>query len=218
VATASATVHYQARAAFQRMIARATTPPGLPSGRILLLLGESSAGKTYLMRAFRNHVHSNGRGFVGYMRMTTAGANYGRYVLSNLIDSLDQPYYESLSLTSSLVRLSNALATRSMEGDLIEQLREDGELGFHDVAEAVDETTDRLVVRSRYADTDVDLVRALLFWQRDDPRIKTRILKYLRCEDLSDRDRAVLGGIVPKRDEEDPLRMVEHIGQRLTVL
>src|SRR4051794_6674248 len=87
-------VHEQARAQFQRMLTQATTPPGLDSGRILLLLGDSGSGKTHLVRAFRNYVHVNGLGFVGYMQMTTATSSYSRYLVSNLIDSLDQTYYE----------------------------------------------------------------------------------------------------------------------------
>src|SRR5436190_1810201 len=47
-------IHDEARDAYQRLVDRATTPPGPDSGRILLLLGESGCGKTHLMRAFRN--------------------------------------------------------------------------------------------------------------------------------------------------------------------
>src|SRR5688572_25987526 len=50
-------VHEEARSAFERLLTRATTPPGLDSGRILLLLGESGCGKTHLVRAFRSRVH-----------------------------------------------------------------------------------------------------------------------------------------------------------------
>ena len=81
-----------AREVFFRLLGKATTPPGLPSGRIMLILGESGSGKTHLLRAFRNHVHGGGDGFVSYMQMTTATANDGRDVLGNLGDSLDQPY------------------------------------------------------------------------------------------------------------------------------
>ena len=61
-------VHEHARAEFQRLLVQVTTPPGLSSGRLLLLLGESGSGKTHLVRAFRNYAHVNGLGFVGYMR------------------------------------------------------------------------------------------------------------------------------------------------------
>lgn len=207
------TVHEEARDVFKRLITRATTPPGVDSGRILLLLGESGAGKTHLVRAFRNFVHANGLGFVGYLQMTTSTANYGRYLLSNIIDSLDQPYHASLAPTSSLVRISNALATRSLEASLLEMLREDVDLGFHEIAEFISGAADRLILQPRYSDIDVDLIRALLFLQRDDPRIKSRVIKYLRCEDLADSDRKMLGGLVPKTHDDDPQRMVEHLGR-----
>ena len=42
--------------------------------------------------------------------MTAFTGQYGRYVLNNLIDSLDKPYDESQSETTGLMRLSNALA------------------------------------------------------------------------------------------------------------
>jgi energy-coupling factor transporter ATP-binding protein EcfA2 len=206
-------VHEEARHVFKRLLTRAITPPGVDSGRILLLLGESGSGKTHLVRSFRNYVHANGLGFVGYLQMTTSTTSYGRYLLSNIIDSLDQPYYESLASTSSLMRLSNALASRSLDDSLLEILREDVELGFHEIADFIGSAADRLILQPRYADIDVDLIRALLFLQRGDPRIKSRVIKYLRCEDLADSDRKVLGGLVPKRHDDDPQRMVEHLGR-----
>ena len=56
----------------------------------------------------------------------------------------------------------------------------------------------------RFNAIDLDLVRALLYLQSNDPRIKGRVLKYLRCEDLSAPDRALLGGIVPRTYDEPP--------------
>src|SRR4051812_4914432 len=76
-------VHEAARMQFQRLLTRTTTPPGLQAGRILLMLGKAGSGKTHLVRAFRNHVHVNGLGFVGYMQMTTAISSYSRYLVNN---------------------------------------------------------------------------------------------------------------------------------------
>ena len=45
-------IHRNARQKFQRIVSRVLEPSGLPTGRILLLLGESGCGKTHLMRAF----------------------------------------------------------------------------------------------------------------------------------------------------------------------
>ena len=160
-------LHADARAVFSRLLSRATTPPGLPSGRILLILGESGSGKTHLLRAFRNQVHGEGLGYVGYMQMTTATQNYGRYMLSNLIDSLDQPYNELLSpTTSGLMRLAQAVASRCPAPVAARLSDEDA-----DVHAAVLEGADAIV---RRYDVDLDLVRALLYLSRDDALIKSR--------------------------------------------
>jgi hypothetical protein len=208
------TIHGEARAAFERLVDRATTPPGLPAGRILLILGESGSGKTHLMRAFRNQVHRQQLGYCGYMQMTSHTDNYGRYILSNLIDSLDQLYFESGGESSGLLRLAGALAETPhaiLRADLI-RLRE-LEPDSKDLGRQVNELADLILADERYARLDLDLIRALLYLQRDDPRIKSRVLKYLRCEDLADHDREVLGGIVPRRNPEDAQRMVELLGR-----
>lgn len=44
------TIHTDARETFQRIVGRVRETSGLPTGRILLLLGESGCGKTHLMR------------------------------------------------------------------------------------------------------------------------------------------------------------------------
>ncbi len=86
-----ATIHAEARDVFRGLVARAGMIPRPNSGRILLLMGESGSGKTHLMRVFRNWVHGGQRGYCGYMQMTSAIDDYGRYVLNNLIDSLSHP-------------------------------------------------------------------------------------------------------------------------------
>jgi energy-coupling factor transporter ATP-binding protein EcfA2 len=206
-------IHAEARETFRRLLSRATTPPGLDAGRILLLLGESGSGKSHLVRAFRNEVHDDGGGFVAYMQMTTSTQNYGRYVLVNLVDSLDQPYNEVRSTEiSGLLRLSRAIASRCVSRATLARLRDES-LEGEELHEIIREAADALLGRKELADVDLDLVRALLYLQRDDARIKARVLKYLRCEDLSDHDRKVLGDIVPRRSDDDPGRLVEALGK-----
>jgi energy-coupling factor transporter ATP-binding protein EcfA2 len=205
-------VHEQARTQFQRLLAQATTPPGTDAGRVLLLLGSSGSGKTHLMRSFRNYVHINGRGFVGYMQMTTSVSNYGRYILSNLIDSLDQPYYESLGPTSGLVRLSKVIAKSCRDQEVIKLLREDEDLAPAEVTKLVSRAADNLVSQPQYANVDLDLVRALLFLQRNSPALKKRVIKYLRCEDLSSEDQKVLD-LSPRLAEEDAQQLIGQIGR-----
>ncbi|WNG53384.1 AAA family ATPase [Archangium gephyra] len=208
-------VHQDARASFERLLTRATTPPGLSSGRILLLLGESGCGKTHLVRAFRARVHEQSLGFVGYLQMTTSTGNYGRYVLSNLIESMDQPYFEPSQPGSGLMKLSSALFSRC--GKWAASLTQT-ETDADDVHQIVSDAADELIDQPDFKEVDLDLLRALLYLQRSESRIKNRVLKYLRCEDLSDPDRKVLGGMVPRIHDEDPKRMVEHLGRLMRAL
>ena len=206
-------IHVEARDVLQRLVDRATTPPGPDSGRILLLLGESGCGKTHLMRAFRNWSHDGGRAYCGYMQMTTATNDYGRYILNNLIDSLEHPYVETRGETSGLIRLSSAMV-ESVPGvppEDLERLRQ-GEQDPESLARLVDEIADRLVMDDRYEKVDFDLARAMLYLQCGDRRIRPRILKYLRCEDLSPADRRFLGEIVPRTYDDAPLVLIEKLG------
>src|ERR1019366_1243526 len=102
-------IHPEARAVFHRLLSRAAAPPALTAGRILLLKVESGSGKTPLMRAFRNHTHEQGIGYCGYLQMTSTAGNYPRYVLSKLIEALDQMYYDPDVQASGLMRLSGAV-------------------------------------------------------------------------------------------------------------
>jgi energy-coupling factor transporter ATP-binding protein EcfA2 len=207
-------IHQNAREKFQRIIGRVLEPSGLTAGRILLLLGESGCGKTHLMRAFRNLVHSRSSGYCGYLQMTAFTGQYGRYALNNLIDSLDKPYEESQSETTGLMRLSSALAEtcHAMPHDRMDQLREGG-LDQRSIDQLVGELADMIILDDRFRTIDVYLVQALLYLQCNDPRIKARVIKYLRCEDLTEHDRRLLGGIVPCIYPDAPHRIIERVGQ-----
>jgi Helicase HerA, central domain len=208
------TIHGEAREVFQRLVARAGMTPRPASGRILLLKGESGSGKTHLMRAFRNWAHEGHRGYCGYMQMTSATEDYGRYVLSNLIESLSRPYYEPLGETTGLMRLSTAMAesSRFIPRERLEQLRED-DLDLRCLGRLVEALADQIVEDERFNDCDLDLVRAMLYLQRDDPRLRGRVLKYLRCEDLSASDRLALGDLTPRTYAGAAERVVTLLGQ-----
>ena len=212
-------IHEEARATFERLVNRAAQPSRAATGRILLLEGEAGSGKTHLLRAFRNWVHSRSRGYYGYMQMTSATSHYGRYVLNNLIDSLDKPYYETTGESSGLLRLSTALAESSkwVALDRLDQIR-GGELDHACLAKLVDALADQIIMDDRFNAIDLDLVRGLLFLQSNDPRIKSRVLKYLRCEDLSDADRDLLGGIVPRTYDDAPQWLIQRLGELMAAL
>jgi AAA ATPase domain len=212
-------IHRDAREVLRRIVGRVVQPSGLAVGRILLMLGEAGCGKTHLMRAVRNDLHARGRGYVGYMQMTAYTDDYSRYVLANLIESLDKPYDEPRSPTSGLMRLSNALAESSRgEGgapglaDALDRLRDaaPGQPGLDELVRAL---ADQIALDPRFASIDYDLVQALVYLQVPDPRVKARVLKYLRCEDLTPRDRQDLGGMVPRVYASASQWMIQRLGE-----
>ena len=103
-------IHGNAREKFQRIVSRVLEPSGLAAGRILLLLGESGCGKTHLMRAFRNQIHSRSWAIVATSRCLRSLTSMAGTCSTTLIDSLDKPYEDSGSKTTGLTRLSNLLA------------------------------------------------------------------------------------------------------------
>ena len=211
-------VHAEARETFERLVDRVTAIDADARGRILVLRGPSGAGKTHLMRAFRGYLHGQRLGFAAYMQMTTRSDDYARYVLVNLIDALERPYDPPEVTSSGLITLSDALVEdrRALSPDDLEDLRE----GEFDLArnDTVSPLVDRLLGQAEYESFDPDFLRVLLYLQRREPRIRARVLKYLRCEHLNDYDCRMLGGIAPLRDRDAPLRMVEQFGRLMSKL
>ena len=197
-----------------RQVAAGPCFPADCYGRLLLLLGEAGSGKTHLMRAFRTYVHGNRLGYCGYMQMTAATENYGRYVLANLIDSLDDPYFEGEIDRSGLMTLSQAVVERAglMSPEEIERLRT-GEMPALDLAQFTVELADRFVSDKRFDRLDPDVLRAVCYVQRDDARLKSRVLKFLRCEPLGEFDRAYIPGLEARLHDHHPQEMVEQLGR-----
>lgn len=205
------TIHEEARRAFSRTLD--STSDVASHGRVLLVLGDGGSGKTHLMRTFRAMTHENGRGYAGYMQMSSATDNYARYILRNLLDSLEQPYAKELGPQSGLLRLSSAMVEMGViPEDRLQSLRED-DLDPEALGMLIAECADRFVGRPGLELVDVDLLRAFLYLQRSDAPIKQRVLKYLRCEDLSPYDRRMLFEMTPRTDGEDPLRVIQGLGQ-----
>ncbi len=214
-------IHGSVRESFASLIDRVCEPAALPTSRMLLLLGDSGSGKTHLMRTFRNQVHSSHRGYCGYMQMTAFTSQYGRYVLNNLIESLDKPYHEPESSCTGLMRLSTGLAKAISADDpgmaLLHRLREE-ELDQTTLDQIVGDLADRIILDDRFRTIDIYLVQALLYLQHDDPRIKARVLKYLRCEDLTPHDRQLLGGIIPCSYADAPHWVIQRLGELMWAL
>jgi len=201
-------IHAEARAAFSRLLYRSATAS---HGKMLLVKGVAGSGKTHLMRAFRNQVHGGELGFVAYLQMSTRVENYARYVLSNLVDSWDRPYYGTVSPDSGISCLSDSLA-RDLPRDALERLR-DEELPDDVLDMLVGSCGDHLLRIEKYRALNVDLLRALLYLQRRDPPRRARVLKFLRCEGFNAYDKKLLGGISAFDDEHAPARLLSEFGR-----
>jgi hypothetical protein len=201
-------IHAEARAVFSRLVDRASAAP---FGKMLLIKGVAGSGKTHLMRAFRNQVHGEQVGFVAYMQMSTRVSNYARYLLSNVIDSWDRPYWGDIIPEPALGCLSDSLARDLPETELTD-LRDEA-LPDHALHAAVNRAADRLMTLPKYGKIHPDLLRVMLYLQRRDPPRRLRVLKFLRCETLNAHDRSLIGDTAPLDDEHAATRMLAELGQ-----
>lgn len=207
-------IHQESHDCFERLLNRINILESTDSGRIMLLLGESGAGKTHLMRAFRNFTHEKALGYFAYMQMTSSFSNYASYALRYTIDSFDKPYFESNGNMTGLRRLSNALieGRNIVSQSDIDQLR-NSVLNRNELTDLVYKIADDILnkERERLHGVDLDLIRILLYLQNNDPATHFRVSKYLRCEDLSEYDCKILGDIKPRIQEEDPQRLLQAL-------
>jgi energy-coupling factor transporter ATP-binding protein EcfA2 len=205
-------IHQEARERFAQLVDRVMQRRNLSRGGILVLLGESGSGKTHLMRAFRNYVHTRHIGHCAYMQMSSQISNYARYLLNFLIDSLDKPYdptgEDSITSLNYLSRNLAAQIPSVVEEDL-RRLRE----GDGDFSDAINEYADRLMALDRFHTCDLELIRIFLHLYREDYRIHKRAVMWLRCQNLTDFDRRWIGQAVPRTDEADPMQMLRTIAQ-----
>ncbi len=216
-------IHADARDIFDRLLSRATCPPYRQFGKILLIKGEAGSGKTHLMRAFRNVAHSRNLGYFGYMQMSSDVSNYGRYILSNLIHSLNMAFDPSRSEQNGLLRLSNALLesirngfehdelNRNRFSDRVSQLRSD-ELEGQSLSELIHDIADMAIEQEDFLEIDPRIVNALIYLQTSSNKIHTCVYQFLRGHDLSLRDRRFLGDIVPMTEDGDAIRIVQQLG------
>ena len=205
------TIHAEAREVFGRLVSRATAATPAQRGRVLLLKGDAGSGKTHLMRAFRTSAHHDRSAHFAYLQLTTAAQHYGQYVLSNVIASLEHPYDPPGERATGLQRLSAALmdAAPGTSAEERETIRS-GDAAAATVA--IFAAAERLLAGPRFAGRDEDLIRALLFLQRDDARVRSKVLKWLRGEDLNGYDRAVMGDLQPRPQPERAVPQIVELG------
>ena len=206
-------VHRDARDVFALLLARASAADPPAHGKSLLLLGEAGSGKTHLVRAFRAAAHDTNHAYCAYLQMTTAADDYARYVLSKVIDSLEHPYRPGRPETG-LARLARGLldAVDLATADDRDRLT-DPSADADEVGRAVHRVADQATNYPQFQGVDIDLIRAMLFVLPPDPRIRARVMKWLRGEDLGRFDRELIGDLAPRPGPDMPLRTLAGLGR-----
>src|SRR5207302_5705015 len=87
-----------------------------------------------------------------------------------------------------------------------------------ELARLIHDVADLAVQEPTFAQVDIDLIRAVLYLLSNDGRIRPRVLKWLRCEELSRYDRELLGDLVARPQEEMPLRTIVGLGRLMAAV
>ena len=210
-------VHSKARTKFFGLLeAVQSQDPSAAQARILLFHGQSGAGKTHLLRALRTGAHRDGRAYFGYAQMTPDIANYADYYLRRLVHSLEKSYDPDEGGQSGLARLTERLVAdvSEIDGDELETLRE-AHLSENELGQLVLKLADDIIASARFRDLelDVNIVRALLYLERHDPRIDQRIRQYLHGRHLTPLAHQSVCALDPNTGEDRAFEIITAFGQ-----
>ena len=215
-------VHAHARRKFNELLDTVTAAQGAQGqARILLFHGQSGAGKTHLIRALRTSAHRSGKAYVGYAQMTPDVANYADYYLRRLVNSLEKPYDPDTGGESALQRLTRRLteAAEPLDTTALDKLR-DAKLSDAQLAKLVLALADQIVAAPKFASQplDINIVRALLYLQRADPRIDQRVRQYLYGRELTDLSAEAVAVLDPNRGEGRAFEIIESLGRLMWIV
>ncbi|HEU0159696.1 MAG TPA: ATP-binding protein, partial [Hyphomicrobiaceae bacterium] len=215
-------VHAHARRKFNELLDTVTSAQGAQGqARILLFHGQSGAGKTHLIRALRTSAHRSGKAYVGYAQMTPDVANYADYYLRRLINSLEKPYDPDTGGETALQRLTRRLteAAEPLDTTALDKLR-DAKLSDAQLAKLVLALADQIVAAAKFAGQplDINIVRALLYLQRADPRIDQRVRQYLYGRELTDLSAEAVAVLDPNRGEGRAFEIIESLGRLMWIV
>jgi energy-coupling factor transporter ATP-binding protein EcfA2 len=208
-------IHAHARRKFSELL-DAVSETSSGQARILLFHGQSGAGKTHLIRALRTSAHRAGKAYFGYAQMTPDVANYADYYLRRLINSLEKPYDPDAGGESALARLTNRLVGDKavLAPARLDKLKE-AKLDDAQLARMVLALADEIVAAPKFAgqSLDINIVRALLYLQRSDPRIDQRVRQYLYGRQLTELAQAGVAALDPNAGEGRAFEIIESLGR-----
>ncbi|WP_072396409.1 helicase HerA-like domain-containing protein [Hyphomicrobium sp. CS1GBMeth3] len=210
-------VHVKARRKFSDLLSQVTAggASAATQSRILLFHGQSGAGKTHLLRALRTSAHREGKAYFGYAQMTPDVSNYADYYLRRLVHSLEKPYDPDNDSESGISRLTVRLVEGSevlSKADL-KSLR-DGSLSDDALAVLILRLADEIVASPKFRDLelDINIVRALLYLERKDPRIDQRVRQYLFGRQLTQLAHQAVAALDPNTGEDRAFEIITALG------
>ena len=210
-----AEVHAKARRKFNDLLTGIISGKGPGTqDRILLFHGQSGAGKTHLLRALRTNAHRAGTAYFGYAQMTPDVANYADYYLRRLVHSLEKTYDPDSSGETALARLTGRLvADAAVDAKDLQNLRE-ASLDEAKLAKLVLKIADDIVASPKYAaqELDINVVRAMLYLERRDPRIDQRIRQYLHGRPLTELAHQAVAALDPNDGEDRAFEIIAALG------
>jgi hypothetical protein len=210
-------VHAKARRKFNDLLDAVIAGRGSRSqARIVLFHGQSGAGKTHLIRALRTSAHRAGKAYFGYAQMTPDVSDYADYYLRRLINSLEKPYDPDGGGPSALSRLTNRLVgdAQVLDAGELAELR-DAQLDEATLARFITELADDIVASPKFCDQELDInvVRALLYLQRADPRIDQRVRQYISGRQLNALSQQAVSALDPNTGDGRAFEIIESFGK-----
>ncbi len=209
-------IHAKARQKFSDLLTTVTAGRGYHvQDRILLFHGQSGAGKTHLLRALRTDSHRSGQSYFGYAQMTPDVSNYADFYLRRLVHSLEKPYDPDRFGESALSRLTNRMVLDSevISSEDLDKLR-DATLDDKQLARLILRLADQIVACDKFQtqELDINIVRALLYLQRRDPRIDQRVRQYLNGRNLTPIAHEAVSALDPNDGEDRAFEIIAAIG------
>ena len=209
-------IHAKARQKFNDLLTTVTSGRGYHTPeRILLFHGQSGAGKTHLLRALRTDSHRTGQTYFGYAQMTPDVQNYADFYLRRLVHSLEKPYDPDRFGESALSRLTNRMVLDSevISSADVDKLR-DATLDDKQLARLILRLADQIVACDKFQtrELDINIVRALLYLQRRDPRIDQRIRQYLNGRQLTAIAHEAVSALDPNDGEDRAFEIIAALG------
>ncbi|AGK56242.1 Sigma 54 interacting domain-containing protein [Hyphomicrobium denitrificans 1NES1] len=209
-------IHAKARQKFNDLLTTITSGRGYHTPeRILLFHGQSGAGKTHLLRALRTDSHRTGQSYFGYAQMTPDVQNYADFYLRRLVHSLEKPYDPDRFGESALSRLTNRMVLDSevISSADLDKLR-DATLDDKQLARLILRLADQIVACDKFQtrELDINIVRALLYLQRRDPRIDQRVRQYLNGRQLTAIAHEAVSALDPNDGEDRAFEIIAALG------